>query len=236
METVITDESISRQPLEAQAIIRVLLAKIAKMEAKVEETRQPVQSKNPKNSSLPPSTRHPHAKPASRKRKSKKKRGGQPGHSKHERPLIPTEDCDDIEPLRPTECRRCGERLSGSDPQPLRHPVWELPEIKPQVTEYQRHRLACSCCGETTCAKLPPGVPQGRTLAAARRAKRQQIVGRHVPRIIPTSGLALDVRALRWRRTDEQRGRTCVASCSHLAQAFLRHAKRWRQPPTRKRC
>jgi transposase len=163
METVITDESIARQPPEAQAIIRVLLAKIAKMEVEVEELRQQVQSKNPKNSSLPPSTQHPHAKPASRKRKSKKKRGGQAGHPKHERPLIPTEDCDDVEPLRPTECRRCGERLSGSDPQPLRHQVWELPEIKPLVTEYQRHRLACPCCGETTCAKLPPGVPQGQS-------------------------------------------------------------------------
>ena len=41
--------------------------------------------------------------------------------------------------------------------------MWELPEIKPQVTEYQRHRLECPCCGETTCAELPPGVPQGQS-------------------------------------------------------------------------
>ena len=102
-----------------------------------------------------PARVHPHAKPASTKRKSKKKRGGQPGHKKHERPLIPTEDCDDVKPLKPTECRRCGEKLSGSDPEPLRHQVWELPEIKPHVTEYQRHRLACPACGETTCAELP---------------------------------------------------------------------------------
>jgi hypothetical protein len=44
---------------------------------------------------------------------------------------------------------------------PLRHQVWELPEVKPYVTEYQRHRLVCRCCGETTCAELPPGVPPG---------------------------------------------------------------------------
>jgi len=106
---------------------------------------------------------HPHAKPASTKRRSKKKRGGQPGHKKHERPLIPTEDCDEVKPLKPTECRRCGEKLSGSDPEPLRHQVWELPEIKPLVTEYQRHRLTCPCCGETTCAELPIGVPQGQS-------------------------------------------------------------------------
>jgi transposase len=41
--------------------------------------------------------------------------------------------------------------------------VWELPEIKPQVVEYQRHRLPYLCCGETTCATLPPGVPTGQS-------------------------------------------------------------------------
>ena len=91
----------------------------------------------------------------------KRKRGGQPGHKKHERSLIPTEDCDDVKSLKPTECRRCGKKLSGNDPEPLRHQVWELPEIKPHVTEYQRHRLGCPACGETTCTELPCGVPQG---------------------------------------------------------------------------
>ena len=68
-----------------------------------------------------------------------------------------------MQPLKPSECRRCGAKLSGSDPEPLRHQVWELPEIKPLVTEYQRHRLTCLCCGETTCAELPAGVPQGQS-------------------------------------------------------------------------
>ena len=119
--------------------------------------------KTPQNSSLPPSSQHPHARPQPPKRKSKKKRGGQPGHEKHQRPLIPTEDCHHVEPLKPSECRRCGAKLSGSDREPLRHQVWELPEIKPIVTEYQRHRLTCPACGETTCAELPAGVPRGQS-------------------------------------------------------------------------
>ncbi|HEY7315587.1 MAG TPA: transposase [Gemmataceae bacterium] len=41
--------------------------------------------------------------------------------------------------------------------------MWELPAIKPQVVEYQRHRLNCACYGETTCAALPPGVPRGQS-------------------------------------------------------------------------
>ena len=138
-----------------RAFVLSLLDRIAKLEARL--------GLNPQNSSLPPSSQHPHARPQQRKRKSKKKRGGQPGHKKHQRPLIPTKNCDNVQPLKPSECRRCGEKLSGSDPEPLRHQVWELPEIKPQVTEYQRHRLCCPHCGETTCADLSVGVPRGQS-------------------------------------------------------------------------
>jgi transposase len=163
MESIVTEEVIARQPPEAQAIIRMLLAKVAKLEAELDELRRQVKGKTPQNSSLPPSTQHPHAKPAPRKRKSRRRRGGQPGHKKHERPLVPTDQCDDVQPLKPAECRRCGAKLSGSDPEPLRHQVWELPDIKPLVTEYQRHRRCCRACGETTCAELPAGVPQGQS-------------------------------------------------------------------------
>ena len=166
----ITEEIIARQPPEAQAIIRLLLARIAELEAQVgeltarmEALERQAKGKTPENSSLPPSTQHPHNRPQRPRHKSKKKRGGQLGHEKHERPLIPTDECDDVHPLRPTGCRRCGAKLSGRDPEPLRHQVWELPEIKPIVTEYQRHRLTCPACGETTCAELPAGVPHGQS-------------------------------------------------------------------------
>ena len=155
MSPEITEELLARQPPEAQAMIRFLLARIAELEARLNKT--------PQNSSLPPSAQHPHGKPPRKKDKSGKKHGGQQGHAKHERPLIPTDECDAVEPLKPSECRRCGAELSGCDPDPLRHQVWELPEIKPLVTEYQRHRLACPCCGATTCAELPLGVPTGQS-------------------------------------------------------------------------
>jgi transposase len=156
----ITEALIARQPPEAQAIIRLLLTRITKLEQRHAELEARL-SKSPQNSSLPPSSQHPHAKPPVEKPKSKKKRGGQPGHAKHERPLLPSGDCDHIQILKPAECRRCGTKLSGSDPEPLRHQVWELPQIKPHVTEYQRHRLCCRRCGETSCAELPWGVPAG---------------------------------------------------------------------------
>lgn len=137
-------------------IIEHYEGRIAELEARL--------GKSPRNSSQPPGSEHPHAKPPKNtKKRSKRTRGGQPGHAKHERPLIPTDECQDVEVLKPSECRRCGRGLTGEDPHPLRHQVWEIPEIQPWVSEYQRHRLSCPCCGVTTCAELPPGVPRGQS-------------------------------------------------------------------------
>jgi transposase len=163
MKAAVTEEIIARQPPEAQAIIRALLAEIAELKARIDELERQAKGKTPQNSSLPPSTQHPHARPQPPRRKSKKKRGGQPGHEKHERALIPTGECDEVHTLKPAECRRCSAKLEGSDPEPLRHQVWEMPVIKPHVTEYQLHRLPCAECGETTCAALPAGVPHGQS-------------------------------------------------------------------------
>jgi transposase len=96
------------------------LAKIAELEKRLEQFEGP---KTPQNSSLPPSSQHPHA----ARPKSKRKRGGQPRHRKYDRALIPTSDCDETKTLKPTACRRCGTRLSGSDPAPLRHQTKEGP-------------------------------------------------------------------------------------------------------------
>ena len=70
MEPVVTEELIARQPPEAQAIIRALLARIAQMEAELRELRGQIKGKTPQNSSLPPSAQHPYAKP--RRERSRK--------------------------------------------------------------------------------------------------------------------------------------------------------------------
>ena len=116
--------------------------------------------KDSTNSSKPPSTTHPHAKPPRSAPKSRRPAGGQPGHTKAKRPLLPVEQCQAVIPCVPTACRRCGAVLTGTDSEPLRHQVWELPPIQPVVTEYQRHRLVCRC-GCSTCGVLPVSVPTG---------------------------------------------------------------------------
>jgi transposase len=158
---VIPPEIAAEMTPAVKAFVEVL---IDHYEARLADLESRIQKLTPQNSSLPPSTQHPHAKPERGKRDGKrKKRGGQKGHQKHQRELIPAEQCDEVISLQPDACRRCGTLLTGIDAAPIRHQVWELPEIKPIVTEYQQHRLTCPCCGITTCASLPAGVPNSQS-------------------------------------------------------------------------
>ena len=151
-------------PVEAQALILALRAEVDTLRNKVHELQQQVQelqsqlNQNSTNSSRPPSTDSPTIKRRPPRQPSGRQRGGQPGHERQQRALLPP---DHTVSLKPTQCRGCGHRLDGQDPQPLRHQVLELPPIRPEVTEYQLHRLACPRCGLSTCARLPEGVLTG---------------------------------------------------------------------------
>ena len=92
---------------------------------------------NSGNSSLPPSSDPPAAVPMKSERTpSGRKRGGQPGHEKAERSLIPTGECDHVERIKPTHCRGCGAVLTGDDPDPKRKQVIDLPS-----RQTDRHRI-----------------------------------------------------------------------------------------------
>ncbi|MCP5021386.1 MAG: hypothetical protein GY930_06380 [bacterium] len=61
---------------------------------------------------------------------------------------------------KPERCFSCDELLSGSDRDPWRHQIIDIPPIKPHLTEYEVHKLWCLKCGEATSAVLPDDVHQ----------------------------------------------------------------------------
>jgi transposase len=154
----------ARLPAEARALIAALRDEVSRLQAQAQALQQQVlelqerSNQNSTNSSLPPSTDSPDVKRRPPRIPSGRRRGGQPGHERRQRPLLPP---DHLEVLKPAQCRRCEHALIGDDPQPLRHQVLELPRVRPEVTEYQLHRLRCPCCGVSNCARLPDGVPTG---------------------------------------------------------------------------
>jgi transposase len=151
-------------PPAAQAAILVLVQqyqqRLQALQKRVDELEQR-HNQNSTNSSRPPSSDPPHVKRPPPKPKSGRKRGGQPGHKRQRRPLVPPEQVKRVIPLKPPACRKCGHGLQGEDPQPRRHQVAEIPPFRPEVTEYRLHRLTCTGCGTRTCASLPEGVPAG---------------------------------------------------------------------------
>ena len=147
-------------PPAAQAAIRALIQhyeqRLADLEARLNQ--------NSTNSSKPPSSDTPAVKRSPPKTPSGKKAGGQPGHAKSQRPLVQRPDT--IQDCKPAVCRNCQQPLHGDDPQPLRHQVWDVPPIRPIITEYRRHRLICPCCGVRTCGLAPTGQDGPRLKAA----------------------------------------------------------------------
>lgn len=175
-------------PAEAQAALleawKSMREPIAALEATVRDlpARLPL---NSTNSSKPPSSD-----PIGLKRKpppppSRRRRGGQPGPRQAFRALVRPEELRSSTDCKPQACRRCGQALSGADPDPLIHQVAELPRIEPIVDQYRLHRLAGPGCGQTTCGPLPEGVPTVRfgpylqatrvALAGAYRLSKRQI-------------------------------------------------------------
>ena len=117
---------------------------------------------NSSNSSLPPSANPPDAPKPVVKKKSKRRRGGQPGHPPHLKQLLPPERVDQVQTFVPTRCDHCHADLpkapAAGDREPTRFQTIELPPLAAVVTEYQGHARTCPACGEVTQAVIPAAV------------------------------------------------------------------------------
>lgn len=149
--------------LQLSGAVDLLTEKVAELERKIA-----LLTKDSSNSSKPPSSDGPASKPKMRRRKKSRHRkpGGQPGHKGTNRDLVPTEKVDLIQEVLPESCEIChkpfhpsvdGSRVLGNY---LRCQVIEIPEIKPDITEYKLHCVECSC-GAVTWADVPPQARSG---------------------------------------------------------------------------
>ncbi|MBI3461921.1 MAG: IS66 family transposase [Planctomycetes bacterium] len=135
--------------------VAALLERVAKLEAQLAAAR-----KNSGNSSKPPSSDivKPSQPTSGQKPKQKRKRGGQPGHPRHERPPFAPEDIDQTCDYSLSVCPDCGGKLTpGNEPPRVLQQV-EVIATPLQVTEHRG--LACYCrrCRKTHYAPLPEEV------------------------------------------------------------------------------
>jgi transposase len=159
------NEELRRKVAEHEQQIAEREKQIADAEKQIADLERQLagRKKNSTNSSKPPSSDGlaGEQRPRGRKRKGKRKPGGQPGHPGHHRRLVPAAEVSATQVLLPKQCGQCGENLPQEPSQvttqgePRRHQVTEVPPVKAQVTEYQFPNVVCGHCQATTRAPLP---------------------------------------------------------------------------------
>jgi len=139
---------------ELERMLQALTQRVAELESRLKT--------NASNSSTPPSANPLNADKPVKKKKSKRKRGGQPGHPPHLKQLLPPECITRTESIFPEVCGTCQTRLprkaGPNDPEPKRFQTVELPPIVVEVVEYQAHARTCPRCSEVTEAVIPAAI------------------------------------------------------------------------------
>ena len=140
---------------EANKIIKALWDAIQKLNEKLKI--------NSKNSSLAPSKDKQsknkfNIKRTEERRKNPKKRGGQPGHKKHERILLPLDKVNCVVSCCPDSACACGGKVILNAKKYRRHQQYEFPIVRPIVTEYQIYSGNCNQCDQKQEGTLPNGV------------------------------------------------------------------------------
>jgi transposase len=158
-------EILQSWPLEAQEYILALQTYLQTLQTQIAELTNQL-NQNSQNSSRPPSSDPPFKRPPKKtKEKSAKPKGGQVGHTRHSRELVPLEEVDEVIEIYPQTCEECHFPLRPSDQvgEPLRHQVWELPLVKARVKEYQFYTSECNHCLQLTQSEKswPEAVPTG---------------------------------------------------------------------------
>jgi transposase len=133
-------------------------ARIADLERRLAEVEARLKT-NASNSSMPPSANPLGAAKPGKKKKSKRKRGGQPKHPPHLKQLLPPEQVTNFKHFVPEACANCHADLprqaGPGDPEPKRFQTIDLPLLVLDVVEYQAHTRTCPCCSNVNEATIP---------------------------------------------------------------------------------
>ena len=156
-----TINQLEAQSAQLQATLLQQQTQLSEKQMQIDELLERI-GKSSRNASRPPSSDSPaHKAQRPKKPPSSRQQGAQPGHSKHERALLPEAEMDEVQAYWPPSHCQCGSALL-MDAQPRhRHQVFDLPVVKYTATEHQIHQGHCPQCHQRYVAQLPDWVPSG---------------------------------------------------------------------------
>lgn len=143
---------------ELAALVVELRLIVASQAETIAELRRRLESDS-RNSSKPPSSDGLRKKPAPKS--LRKPSGRKPGRAKGDpgSQLERVAEPDHVVDHRPETCGGCGADLNGLPASGYRaRQVFDLPPVRPEVTEHRLHQVLCPC-GEVTRAPAPAQVP-----------------------------------------------------------------------------
>jgi len=134
-----------------------VVAKFMEFDARLKRLEEII-GMNSTNSSKPPSTDNKLTKtkkPSTSN--SKKKRGAQVGHKGKSLKIVATPDTTKV--LLPTNCSCCDSPLKNINSSKYeKRQLFDLPDVKIQITEYQAHSLKCKKCSTLNKAEFPNNI------------------------------------------------------------------------------
>ena len=144
---------------QCHVVIDALAAELAVLRGQVVVLQERL-ALDSRNSSRPPSSDGPGRGNRAQRRASQRKRGAQKGHPGAFRALLPESEVDCVQQCVPPALCTCGGTVSVRG-KPERHQVFDIPPVRPRVTEYRLYSGVCAGCGGVLSAALPEGVPRG---------------------------------------------------------------------------
>jgi transposase len=148
-----------------QALVGDLQAQVGDLQAAVARLHDQLAAarKNSATSSKPPSSdivKPPKTSAAGQT--TPNTAGGQPGHAKHERALLPAEQVQDFFDHRPSACcPDCGHDLRPTGFGPRIFQQIDVRDVPLHVAEHRRHEAYCPVCHKVHYGMLPGSVERG---------------------------------------------------------------------------
>jgi transposase len=175
------------------------------------ETLEDQLAKNSSNSGKPPSS-DGYEKPApkSRRKRSGKKSGGHMGHAGHTLEMAAKPDKVEAHPVN--YCAHCHTSLKKEKAVKIeRRQVFDLPEVRLEVTEHQAEVKICPKCQQTTTASFPPEVSQATQYG---KKIKSQMVYFHEYQLLPLKRTQETFKDLYGQSVGEG---TIVSACQEVA-------------------
>ena len=153
------EQACRRRIAELEAEVAELKAQVARLSGQIAKL-----SKNSSTSSKPPSSdivKPPKTQPKGKRKKERRKIGGQKGHPKHERQPFAVEDLSDVWEYHLDRCPDCGGRVKRAGAQARVVQQVEVVESPIRIDEHRGLAYYCGHCQKVHYAPLPPEVEKG---------------------------------------------------------------------------